>query len=337
MTEQELEIILYRIFFGKCYFKYRKKSYCLRSPTIREKYRSLLIYQKVLNSEKYDDWLRESGVVNFLIFTECWKKTTPASIKQIEKEIERGKIALYKNRHNATLKSNAQKNLSGLRKRLDRIMSYKYSAQANTIEYYANTIKNQYLISKCLTSNKKPVFLFNYKHKPKIYDALTNKCSEVSPSIDQIKQIARSDIWRQYWGVGKTGVFGKTTQQLTDDQRTLINFTAMYDNIAEHPEAPEDFVLEDDDMLDGWILYQKEKDNKDKLNRDADSRHGNASEVFVMAKNQQDLDTIHSMNDDISKNIINQRMKEIKSKKTVSDYDLPDIKNQIEQDIMSRR
>lgn len=337
MTEQEIEIILYRIFFGKCYFKHRKKSYCLRSPTIREKYRSLLIYQKVLNSEKYDDWLRESGVVNFLIYTECWNKTTPASIKQIEKEIDRAKITLYKNRQNPGLVANSKKMIAQLRKRLDRIMSYKYSAQANTIEYYANTIKNQYLISRCLTSNKKPVFLFNYKHKPKQYEVLTNKCSEVTPTLDQIKQIARSDIWKQYWGVSKAGVFGKSAKDLTDEQRTLINFSNMYDNIAEHPEAPEDFVLEDDDMLDGWILYQKEKDKKDKLSRDADARHGNASEVFMMAKSQEDLDAIHSMNDDFSKSVINARMKEIKSKKTVSDYDLPDVRNQIEQDIMSRR
>jgi len=328
MTDQEIELSLYKIILGKINFTYKKKKYRFRSPSIQEKLNSINIYHRVLSSEKYNEWLRESGIERFLIYTQCWRQETLFIIKQIEKELERAKIDLYKNRMNPNMVQTARKKIESINQRNDRIMKYKYSVQANTLEYYANTIKNEYLMCKCLTRNGNPVFVFKYKSRPLDYQELANKCFEHTPDTSTIKEIARSNVWRPYWTAGKSKVFGKSAIDLTDEQRTLISFSQMYDNIMEHPEAPEEFVLQDDDMLDGWIYYQKDKAKRESMQNNVEGRHPGASEVFMVANSQDQLDTIHGMNDMYSRGIVQSRINTAKTKGEVSDVDLPDIQQQ---------
>lgn len=337
MTEQEIELYIYRIILGKFDFVYKKKKYFFRSPTIVEKKNALNIYYRIISSEKYEDWLRDSGVDGLLIYTNCWNPETPRIIKQLDKELEKAKIALYLNRMHMGMRAKSKESIDKIRKRQDRIMQYKYSLQSNTIEYYANTIKNEYLMCKCLTHKGKPVFTFNYKSRPSYYQDLANQCFESKPSIEQLKKIARSSIWRPYWTTGKASVFGKSAVDLSDEQRSLINFSSMYDSVMEHPESPEEFVLEDDDMLDGWFYHQRDKAKKEKMQSDVSSRHPHANEVFMMANNQQDYDLINSMNDMEAQSIIKSRLNAVKKAGKVDDLDLPDIKHSINQDMMSRR
>ena len=337
MTEAEIEQLIYDITFGKVYFKHKGKKYCFRTPTLQEKRKSINVYHSIMNAEKYQDWLREGGVENFLIFSNCWSRSTPSTIKQIEKQLDRAKMNLYVNRKNYAQVKNAREIIQGFKKRLEKIMNYKYSVQTNTLEYYANTIKSEYLISQCLTQNDKPVFLFKYDSRPEEYKPLTEKCVELRPDMDEIKTVARSNLWKGYWNIGKTSVFSKPVMQLSDEQKSLINYTMMYDNIMEHPEAPEEEVLADEDMLDGWIVYQKDKEKREKMEANTSQVHSGASEVFLMANNQSDLDTIYSMNDMEANSIIKAREKAVKEKGSVDMTDLPDVQRDINEQIMSSR
>ena len=337
MTEAEIEQLIYDITFGKVYFKHKGKKYCFRTPTLQEKRKSINVYHSIMNAEKYQDWLREGGVENFLIFSNCWSRSTPSTIKQIEKQLDRAKMNLYVNRKNYAQVKNAREIIQGFKKRLEKIMSHKYSVQTNTLEYYANTIKSEYLISQCLTQNDKPVFLFKYDSRPEEYKPLTEKCVELRPDMDEIKTVARSNLWKGYWNIGKTSVFSKPVMQLSDEQKSLINYTMMYDNIMEHPEAPEEEVLADEDMLDGWIVYQKDKEKREKMEANTSQVHSGASEVFLMANNQSDLDTIYSMNDMEANSIIKAREKAVREKGSVDMTDLPDVQRDINEQIMSSR
>ena len=155
--------------------------------------------------------------------------------------------------------------------------------------------------------------------------------------MDEIKTVARSNTWKSYWNIGKTSVFSKPVMQLSDEQKSLINYTMMYDNIMEHPEAPEEEVLADEDMLDGWIAYQKDKEKRDKMESSTSGVHSGASEVFLMANNQNDADTIYAMNDMEANSIIKARQDKVKEKGSVDMTDLPDVQRDINEQMMSSR
>ena len=112
----------------------------------------------------------------------------------------------------------------------------------------------------------------------------------------------------------------------------------MYDNIAESPDSPSEDVLEDDDMLDGWLLIQRREREKDKKEKSVESVIGNqkisgADEVFVAAKSQEDIDRINQLNDMQAAIVREQRLSQIKSSDGgVKHQDLDDVKQDILQE-----
>ena len=64
-------------------------------------------------------------------------------------------------------------------------------------------------------------------------------------------------------------------------------WSSLYDNIQESPDCPSNEVINDDDMLDGWMIIQKRNREQAKLQKDAENKFGNkkisnADEVFIV-------------------------------------------------------
>jgi hypothetical protein len=208
----------------------------------------------------------------------------------------------------------------------------------NTLEGYASSIKNEYILCNCLyDNNNKKVFKFNSNNSYILFNSLVNTSNDKIITVEQLRAIARSGLWRSMWNCDKKNPFGvKGGAYLSDDQRGLINFSIMYDSVYDHTDCPEDFVIEDDDMLDGWILYQKEKIKKDKTKEAATKVHKNAQEVFIMANNQEDLERVSDLNDDYSKSIIDSRIRSVQQHGEVQEFDLPDVKADIDNQLRQK-
>jgi len=108
----------------------------------------------------------------------------------------------------------------------------------------------------------------------------------------------------------------------------------MYDNAYENPKCPEDEVMDDDDMFDGWIINERRENERDRLENRVESkldgRHSNAQEVFVMAHSKKDVEDINSYNDLQGKMVKKQRDGFIQQRGNVSGSDLPDQKLKIQ-------
>ena len=67
-------------------------------------------------------------------------------------------------------------------------------------------------------------------------------------------------------------------------------YSKLYDGAYEHPECPEDSVIQDDDMFDGWMIFQRRKREKSKTAKQVDSVIGakqrEAEELFIPSPNQ---------------------------------------------------
>ena len=152
--------------------------------------------------------------------------------------------------------------------------------------------------------------------------------------VPTFRRIARSDMWRTYWTSNKTYLFEKPATELTDEQRTLISFTKMYDAAYESSDPPPDPVFDDDDMFDGWILLQNEKMKQDRQKNNENKALGNrmakAQELFIMATDKDDAQNIYNMNSSVGKSIITERNNVISKNKQVDVTQLPDIKQEIQ-------
>lgn len=138
---------------------------------------------------------------------------------------------------------------------------------------------------------------FNNETDTKFIDNVLLEISSNKPeeyNTKEIREIARSGIWRHKWCAAKAidTLFEKSVLELTDEQSSLVYWSQLYDSVYDAYERPPQEVIEDDDKLDEWLDAQAKKVNLDAKNTYKDkfknkkngissnvSRHG---EIFVV-------------------------------------------------------
>ena len=145
--------------------------------------------------------------------------------------------------------------------------------------------------------------------------------------------MARTEPWRSTWSCKKCEreVFGVPTVDLTEDQKSLVIWSTMYDNIYEHPSCPQQEIVDDDDLIDGWMIVQRKERQKSQTKLQVEDlisndKIKNSGEVFVIGQSKSDRERIDSLNDDNAKNIKRQRLKMIQQKGFLNEADMPDTK-----------
>jgi len=237
-----------------------------------------------------------------------------------------------------------RKLLNEYRNQLNKIMDYKNDLFAHTLEGYASSIKNEYILCNTLFKNNIRVFPKQVSSDQASYVYFNDLVTEVNKQnigIDSYKQLARSSMWRSYWNCNKEKVFNKAVCDWTDDQRTTVSVTRMYDNIYDHPECPSDNIIEDDDMLDGWIIHQREKNQKAKKQAQIDEMNPklkNAQEVFLIPQSKEEIEDIIGLNSPDSLRRMKEKMNYVQQMGSVDDGNLPDVRmNLMNQASQSRK
>jgi len=333
---EDLELLLYRIFCGYLNFTVNNESYKLLCADLSLKYEAQILYNNIINDEKYNDWLREENLENWLIQLNLWTKDTKMILKDIEKKIENNKADYYSNFKFNEKKNNIKKNLDNYRKQLNSILVKKEELYSNTLEGYANSIKNEFIITHTLYKNN--ILVFNNKINENnylLFNTIVNELNKHNIDVSSFKKLSRSSLWRSYWNVKKHNTF---TDSLTDDQRTLIGISQMYDRVYEHPDCPSDEIIEDDDALDGWMIVQKRKIEKDKKQQQIDTLNPklkNAQEVFLFANNQEEAQEIVGLNNLEGLNRMKSKINHINKFGLTEESQLPDVqidlRNQLSQ------
>lgn len=338
----DLELLLYRIFCKQLTFYYNNNKYILKSANSQIKYDAQLLYNSIINDEKYNDWLREENLDNLLVYLNLWTKDSKMIIKDLEKKIENSKVDYYNNFKFTDKKNGAKKSIESYTKQLGSILSKKDELYSNTLEGYANSIKNEYIITETLYHNNIKTFL-NDNNKNNNYMLFNNIVSELNRyniGIESFKKLARSHLWRSYWNVQKETIFSKEGSDITDDQKTLVGISQMYDRVYEHPECPSDEIIEDDYALDGWMIVQKRKISRDKKQQQIDNMNPklkNAQEVFIMANNAQEADEIMSMNTLEGLNKIKSKIDHVNKFGPTEESQLPDVQMDLRNQLNEQR
>jgi hypothetical protein len=340
MNDYDCEILLYRILSGKTYFTYNDQEYHLVSPSKDIKYKALRLYNSVVNEEKYQDWIREENLTKIMIALGVWDVKTDDVMIGLEKALDELKLELYKAFLFPSQQPRIRKNIEQVRKNINKIYIIKQEFLSHTLEGYANSLKNEYIICQTLYKDTNLVFDQTPDNNSSSYSQFNSLIREIDNLIittDKYKLLSRSNMWKSYWNANKYGnLFSGSISDSTEEQRALINISRMYDNIYEHPECPDDKVIEDDDMLDGWMIFQKKKREKDKKQEQffgANNKMKNASEIFMMAKGREEAEEILDLNSDENKVLIKNKMNYINQKGYVEEKDLPDVQVALRQQI----
>ena len=343
MSNQNLSLLISRICSKKLYFSYDQIDYVLYSPDIQIRYESDIYYEQVLEQNKYEEWILQENIIRFLNYIGVWNNEQENNLNTLSKEIDNTKIELFEQRLQTSKLKAIRKKLETKKNIQENLLSIKSSMDYLTLEHFCNTRKNEFIIANTLKyrNSNKPVCkdLDSFNHKT--FHDLANCVADNFISVAKYKQIAKSEMWRSIWNSGKPNVFEGSSSDFSDEQKTLVGLSNMYDRVYEHPESPPQDVIDDDDMLDGWMLYQKNKSEQEQKQKGAESlvnKHKNAKEIFAMSS-KEDVENINQLNSRQSLSVKKQRAKVMSSQGEVNEFDLPDVKDSIrnKQNVVQKR
>lgn len=316
-------------------FTYNNIKYKLVYPNCELKYNSDIYYQELYDEYKFMDWPNQDSIVSILIDNKLWTKDGDFQLNNLLKQIDNLKIELFKSFFNPHRQRSTRTKLNNAKQSYNKYYSIRHCLDHITVEGFCENIKNQYLLYHSLylqNDNTKIADLYafdNYDLEP-----IAREINQCTIDISKFRELARSDIWKSYWSANKDLIFDKPTIDLTDEQRTLLVFSRMYDSARESPESPPDPIFDDDDMFDGWLLLQHEKYKDSKKAKQTElgvnDKMSKAQEMFIVAKNLDDAIDVHNLNSDNSKSIIRERSTAIKKSSGLDVTELPDIKREIQ-------
>jgi len=330
------ESLLYRIFSGTNIIRLDGIDYLIKYPDKSIRYMAQKIYQDAVYKNRYDNWYTSKSVLNLLDSQGIFSPSDDEKLKKLDKDLEELKVQLFQSLLHPEKTRFVRKSLTKVRLLMEILSSAKHCLDYLTLEGYASLEKSQYIAANTVFyMDGSQVFIGDYKvgeNSHLIRDMIIQVGSQyISTSVT--RELARTEPWRSYWGSNKNDVFGKPAIELSDEQRALVLFTKMYDGAYEHSECPDEEIMEDNDLFDGWMIFQRRKREKEKTAKQVDSVIGakqrEAEELFIPTGNQSQAQKIHGMNTFEAKVKRSQRDKVIQKIGTVKDSQFPDRRQQI--------
>lgn len=334
------ELLTSRILAGVHIINVGGQDIVVKPPTRYQKYLAQLEYDRALSDLRFDRYFTKKTIVDTLIALKIVPTDIDTKLSKIDSDIEKLKHQLYLNHIDPVKTKIIRKSLKDTRTLQNGLLSARHSLDHLTIEGYAEASRLYRLFSFCLESlNNEPI------NSPEIIEKVVIKINNERVSNENMRELARTEPWRSVWNAHGDSVFGVDT---SEDQKTLILYSKMYDSVNKAHEPPDDKIINDDDMLDGWMIeqrkeYEREQKTK-KVKRGKSVTNLDADEIYLFNQTKQSekefIKQTEEMNSFEAKLIKGQRSAALKANGTLSEVDMPDIKRDIsiqsQQQIMDR-
>lgn len=344
MEAWQREVYVNQIISGIEILTINGKEYTLREPTTEAKYRASLVYKEV-----YENCLEEKNflseeIISFMVDNGLWSSAEEKQLKKLNEDVPEIKVKIYQ----ASLKTDervAQKAyLREVKKEIERLTYKRHSMDYLTCAGVATSARIKFTIGCSLyLPNGRPYWKSykNWQSSDELIDSVITALNESRLDETVIRELVRNEPWRSIWSASKRaglGVFNKASIDLTDYQKNLIQFSQMYDNIYEAGELSDE-VIEDDDMLDGWmILQRRERENEltkksieDKISDNPRIR--NAEEIFIPVNNEEDAKKIYETMDIGGKMAFKSKMAQVKQEGVVKEQDMHHTRLQVQEQL----
>ena len=358
MEAHERDRLTAKLLSGITFFTFENKRYKIINPTpeylllaeeIALEQSIGASFKQLLSEEEAQQHLNDKGI---------WTDQDDINLKESEKSLEDLKEMLFKLRRDSKTVFGIKRKIKGTKAAIQEAMVRKHSMHPMTLEFHRRSIKQEFLAAVC-TFDEDNKRMYSPKDFGTSDSALMERAYEEREidgvTQEEMREIARNEPWRSYWSVSKQNLFGNPmlnifgptqseaviipSSHLNQYQRAMVMICKMYDNAAQHPDCPEDEVIDDDDMFDGWMIYENRKREKDKSKKRIDDlvdREGD--EIFVMARGGQDAHDIFSVNEDNEKHRIKQRFQQahVAGEGGMKEAELVDVKQALHKQMVEQ-
>lgn len=315
----EREFFLYRILSGKIRIKYDNKTLEIIPPTLDLMFEGSEIYYQYYNKSKNDGIITQDDLQDYLLNNEIISADEKDLYDKLPNEIDKLKIDLYKNFFRDKSKKIREK-LKIANDKYNEISRKLHSYDYTTCEGIANYSKWSHIIYHTTYYKNKR---FNWKRGH--IDTILGLFYENLANDSTIRLLAHTAPWDMMWSTTKHN-FGINA---TLEQQKLMYWSKFYDNIHEASECPLQVIIDDDDALDGWLIFNKKNRERQAKQDSFAGKKSDHKEIFIPVNSLEELREVQDLNDDAGLNKIKTRMEAIKTG-PVKEQDLPDVKRQLE-------
>lgn len=332
MNSYEREYFVSRVRSGVCYLKLNNERIKVLTPTIEDELLANEIFMESFDQARSDDTFTNDEMLEWMQDRGLWTKEKDDKIKGCEKDIEKLKVEIFNARSKEKLRETIRLYLRSAEKALLKLQQEKEDFFNRTCEGIALQDKLMFLFGRCCFINSEPIDISNSDISLLYYQYSSLQLTET-----QIRELARNDPWKLYWITKDYApLFGNDKNRLlSNDQKGLIIWSKMYDNIQESMDCPTEEVIEDDDMLDGWFILQRRKHKSDRAKSELESKTSNqkianADEIMIMTDSSKEADNIHNMNSIGGEIVRQQRLNTVRKLGSATDLDFEDKKIEIQ-------
>jgi hypothetical protein len=299
--------ILSRLLKGYYFVKVKNFKLKVKPPTVYVENKAALYHDKILEDLKFDDsqdWLDEDKRMFILTINKIWDNSQQKELDTLLDDIIILKKELFKNFNLVDTRKLIKEKIKDNESRINVLHNTRYTYFDHTKQSYANVLKNHYIIKNTVYLKDRLFFKIQKEQHLYYLQRLSNLITELN--IQDIRSIIHCDSWKSLWESAKTGVFDKPIKDCNVEQRMAITASMMLDNIRQHPDCPSEEILKDSDALDGWVLFQNDKFEKQQKKQaiETNIKDKNAGEVFVMASSPEEIKSIMELNDPLTKSQI---------------------------------
>lgn len=299
MTSEQKNNIVFRMLAGYV----RCGQYRILYPSTEILYEATEVYKRVMDQYKYANFFTKKSILPVLYRHKIWTPDGEANLKGLSKSIEELKVKLFRTIGRKKDQDRIRKQLNATKIVQEKLFVNRHLLDYMTVEGLAYMASQRfvYVNTICDTEGKRL-----WPHAAQCDFFLLNHIMvihrETALSVDQYREIARSEPWRSYWNARGIDIFGEGV--LDDERKAVVLFSKMYDNAYEHPDCPKEDVVEDDDLFDGWLIFErrkreaeKEEDKRGQKTKPGSHRGADHNEFFEMVSTQGDADDVFGLND----------------------------------------
>ena len=274
----------------------------------------------VLTNEEMMTWMKLNGI---------WSDEKDDKIKSLSKDIENLKCELFNNFFEPTKRE-------AIRKGIRRAEQVKLEIESVRTKFFNDTAETFAVRMKMIETIRRSV-LSDVDVEDLDYEKMVTGYHEQILTEPYVRDIAKNEPWRSLWLMREAGIplFAEHKRDTTVDQKNILVWSRMYDNIQESMDCPSDSIINDDDALDGWIIVQSRKREKERAEADVkgkvNEKISNADEVMIPAYSKEKRQQIESLNSVHSTQVKKQRAELIKKKGSVTQNEFADERIKLNQ------
>jgi hypothetical protein len=337
MDNHEREFFISLVRLGKCFVYDKGLKLEIRPLTIEQELESNYIFKSAFESSLADEIMTEYEVKVWMNESGLWTLEHETKLEGMKQDLEKLKTEIYNNRHETKLREKLRRYIRGCEKALATISREKSQYFHNTREGYALSEKVSWIIQNTTYHNNKP-----YDFQEISINYVIDEWQKSILSESNIRELAREEPWKSLWSIRENSQIklfnNSANEELTINQKNIVIWSQIYDNIQESLDCPNEDVIKDDDLLDGWFIIQNRKRKAEKLEKEFEQevkneKIKNSSEIFIMANDPKNRQRIEQLNSPAALAIKQQRAEFIKENKNVKHHDLPDEKQKIEMQV----